>query len=142
MSQLDNSANLRPKLERAEQEIRLRTKKMTGTRGFISRNERERRELRRSLGEVNTLWGLGGIVQLWMFLTPVIYPTHLVPAQYRSLYMLNPMAPLVTSYRNVILEGIAPDWGYLGYTLAISVVLLAGSYLLFKKNEPLFAERV
>lgn len=90
--------------------------------------------------DIRQLVGIGLI--LWMYLTPVIYPVHLVPSEYLKFYMLNPMASLVSSYRNVILEGTAPDWGYLIVTLIISLVLLVAGYVLFKKKEPLFAERV
>ena len=45
------------------------------------------------------------LTQFWMFLTPVAYPASLVPAAYRPLYGLNPMAGVVEGFR----------WALLGY---------------------------
>lgn len=90
--------------------------------------------------DVRQLVSIGLI--LWMYLTPVIYPAHLVPSQYLNLYMLNPMAALVCSYRSVILEGTGPDWRYLSLAFVVSLALLVAAYILFKKKEPFFAERV
>lgn len=79
-------------------------------------------------------------VQLWMYATPVIYPVSLIPERFRPLYMLNPMAGLITSYRAVTLHGIWPDWGYLGIATGISVAIFLTGYLYFKRVEWRFAD--
>src|SRR5205823_13405867 len=40
-------------------------------------------------------------LQVWLYLTPVTYPVSLVPEQWRTLYLLNPMAGLILAYRAV-----------------------------------------
>lgn len=53
--------------------------------------------------------GMNIVLTLWMYVTPVVYPLEKVPQDYRSLYLLNPMAALIQGYRQVILENTTPD---------------------------------
>ncbi len=82
------------------------------------------------------------LTQVWMYATPVIYPLALVPKAYLGLYMLNPMASLMDSLRNVLLLGEAPVWSYLGVAAGVSVALLVLGYRTFKRLEPVFAETI
>src|SRR6476659_4925320 len=61
--------------------------------------------------------GIGLILMAWMYLTPIIYPESIVPANYRSLINLNTFTPLIRNYRRIILVGVAPDWHGLAYFL-------------------------
>lgn len=79
---------------------------------------------------------------LWMYATPVIYPETLVPEAYRWLYMLNPMAVLISSYRTIVIGGSMPDPVLLGLAAVQSLLLLTCAYALFKRWEPLFADMV
>lgn len=79
-------------------------------------------------------------LQLWMFATPVVYPTSLVPAQYLPIYMLNPMAGIMDSYRRVILFGEPPNAKYLGIAFLISIITFSFAYGFFKKAEMKFAD--
>lgn len=80
------------------------------------------------------------ITQIWMYLTPVIYPISLVPEEYRGIYMLNPTVVLIDSYRKIILLRQFPNFGQLGLAAAISLVLFYFSYLYFKSAEMKFAD--
>ncbi len=80
------------------------------------------------------------ITQLWLYATPIIYPVSLVPERFRDLYMLNPMAGLIDSYRRVILLGHLPDAGHLGPAVAISLVVCFIGYYYFKRIEWQFAD--
>lgn len=82
------------------------------------------------------------LITTWMYLSPIIYPLDRVPAKYLSIYLLNPMATFIDSYRRVVLYGQAPLWNYLGIAAGVSVALLAIGYIRFKKLEPLFAETI
>lgn len=82
------------------------------------------------------------LTTMWMYLTPIIYPLNLVPKKYLPVYMLNPMVPIMDSYRRVALQGEPPMWGYLGISAAISVLALIIGYRVFKKLEPAFAELI
>jgi lipopolysaccharide transport system permease protein len=81
-------------------------------------------------------------LQLGLFATPIIYPATLVPAQYRGLYMLNPMAGVIESYRNVILNGQPPVFGDLGVAALVSAVLFLTTYLIFKRLEVRFNDLI
>lgn len=80
------------------------------------------------------------VLQVWMYLSPVIYPLETIPEKWRGLYLLNPMAALIDGYRRIILYGTMPQWQYLLPGLAISVTIFFGGYLFFKRMEPVFAD--
>jgi lipopolysaccharide transport system permease protein len=76
----------------------------------------------------------------WFYITPIFYPVTMVPAKYLFLYMLNPMATIVHSYRNILLSGIPPDFNHLLIAFLISILcLIIGTYT-FRRMEFRFAE--
>lgn len=79
-------------------------------------------------------------LQLWLYLTPVIYPISMVPERFLSLYMLNPMAGIINAYREILLYGRLPELVTLLPAIIISVVLLIGAYAYFKWAEAEFAD--
>jgi lipopolysaccharide transport system permease protein len=84
-------------------------------------------------------------LQLWMYATPIIYPIKLVEEnmpQLRTVYALNPMVGIVESYRDVILEGVPPNFTDLGIAAAVSVVLFIVAYIVFKRLEVLFNDLI
>jgi ABC-type polysaccharide/polyol phosphate export permease len=85
--------------------------------------------------------GIGLVLQLGLFATPIGYSLAAVPAEVRHWYSaLNPIAPIIDSYRRLVLYGSAPDYSLLGVGAATSLVLLVGGYLLFKRLETGFAD--
>jgi ABC-type polysaccharide/polyol phosphate export permease len=82
--------------------------------------------------------GLG--TQMWMFLTPIIYPAELVPESLKILLVINPMAHLVQGYRLAIIEGTIPDlYGFIVLTCVMAMVAAFG-YLFFMRSKPTFAD--
>jgi lipopolysaccharide transport system permease protein len=79
-------------------------------------------------------------LQIWMYLSPIIYPVNLVPERFRLLYFLNPMAVLIDTYRRTILFNQMPDWPYLGLAALVSVSLTVVAYRYFKRAEREFAD--
>lgn len=79
-------------------------------------------------------------VQLLMYASPIIYPVTLVPERLVPIYMVNPMAGLIVSYRGVILHGTPPTLQYLGTSAVIGLGLMLGGYLFFKRAEIRFAD--
>jgi lipopolysaccharide transport system permease protein len=79
-------------------------------------------------------------LQLWMYTSPIIYPTSLVPERLRALYMLNPLASLTDSYRRIILRGQPPQVLHLAISAVTALVLLLAGYAYFKRSEALFAD--
>jgi lipopolysaccharide transport system permease protein len=78
-------------------------------------------------------------IQLWMFVTPVIYPSSIVPQPWRWVLSLNPMAGLIDGFRGAFL-GRPWDWPHISLSLAIAALLflLGGTY--FRKVERGFAD--
>jgi lipopolysaccharide transport system permease protein len=82
------------------------------------------------------------LLQIWMFLSPVVYPYSQVPLRYRWLYQLNPMAGLIEGFRRVTVLGQAPDWHLLMVATLVSVALLPACYLYFKFVDATIADRM
>ena len=81
------------------------------------------------------------LTQVLLFATPVAYGMDRIPASWRAPYaVLNPMATIIDSYRRAVLYGLGPDWSYFGLSAAVSVMLLVGGYLFFKRVETGFAD--
>lgn len=79
------------------------------------------------------------LIQLWMYATPVVYPMSIVPARWRWVVSLNPLAGLIESYRAALL-GKPFDWVSIGVSFAISVVFLIIGLVYFRKAEKRFAD--
>lgn len=80
------------------------------------------------------------LLMAWMYLTPIFYPENIIPNQSRWLVNLNPMAPLIRSYRRILLEGRMPDWAGLGYTTAFAIICFVFGYWWFVRTKKAFAD--
>lgn len=80
-------------------------------------------------------------LQLWLYASPIIYPVSAVPEQVRPLYFLNPMAGIITSYRDVLIDQQAPG-PYLYLAAVLSTVMLVGGYWFFCGVQRRFADVV
>lgn len=82
------------------------------------------------------------LVQFWMFASPVAYPSSLVPAKWRWLYGLNPMAGVIEGFRWSLTGHSQPPGGLpLGSAGAVLVVLLTG-VAYFQRMESTIADVV
>jgi lipopolysaccharide transport system permease protein len=89
----------------------------------------------RDLAQIN-----GFLLTIWFFITPICYPEQSMPAAAVTLRDKNPFYIFVHSYRNVLLDGVMPDWEPLGWlTLASALVFVAG-YAWFYKLRRSFAD--
>jgi lipopolysaccharide transport system permease protein len=80
------------------------------------------------------------LAQLWFFATPVIYPTSIVPAEWRFLFALNPMVGVVDGFRWALLGTTrAPEPTVLISIGAVAVMFVAGLYY-FRRVERTFAD--
>jgi len=73
------------------------------------------------------------------YVTPIIYPETMIPARYRYLIDLNPVAPLMISWRNLFLEGTL-RLELLAISLAYGVAAYMAGYFIYKKLSWKFAE--
>ena len=78
-------------------------------------------------------------IQLMLFVTPVIYPSSIAP-NFKFLLSLNPMTGIIDAHRAMILGGLPVDWGALGLsTILVLIILFTGSAY-FKSVEKYFAD--
>ncbi len=82
------------------------------------------------------------IIQVWMYATPVIYPSSIIPAKWQFLLVINPMAPIVESYKYAFLGTGTLNLVYLMISAVITVVVLFTGILIFNKVERTFIDYV
>jgi lipopolysaccharide transport system permease protein len=83
------------------------------------------------------------LIQLWLIVTPVAYPSSLLAEPWRSLYALNPMAGVVEGFRWALLD--VPGAGLpqlVGISAASTVILVLYGLFVFHRREPSFADVV
>lgn len=85
---------------------------------------------------------IGVLLQLAFFMTPIFYDVATVPERFRSLYLLNPMARIVTAYRSLLMHGDPPDWLPLAAIGILSLGLVVMSLKFFEKTSYRFVEEL
>lgn len=81
-------------------------------------------------------------LQLYMYITPIIYPLSIVPEKYKLLVQLNPLAPIVEGFRVAFLGvGSIEVLNVLYSTVVIFIILFIG-VALFNKNEKSFIDKI
>jgi len=81
------------------------------------------------------------LIQIWLFASPVVYPSSLLPEQFRILYGLNPMAGVIEGFRWALL-GTNPPGAMILVSVGVVVMLLVGGLFYFKRMEQYFADVV
>lgn len=87
-------------------------------------------------------YGINLVVQLLMYAAPVVYPASLVPARYRLLYGLNPMAGVIEGFRSALLGTQPMPWDLIGIGAVTAVLLALSGALYFRRMEDIFADVV
>lgn len=80
------------------------------------------------------------LVQAWMWLSPVMYPSSIVSPEMRPYFGLNPMAGPIEGFRWSILGTATPDWSMMGVSAAVVAVLLITGLYYFRRIESTFAD--
>ena len=83
---------------------------------------------------------VGILTTTLMFLTPIFYPEEIIPDEFDFLVKYNPMAPLIRSYRRVLLEGRMPDWRGLALTTVFATACFILGYWWFERTKKAFAD--
>ena len=82
------------------------------------------------------------LIQLWMFASPVIYPSSIVPARYQWVMAVNPMAGVIKAFRACLLGAQSVDWLSLGVSTVVIALLLVSGLYYFRRMEKSFADVV
>jgi lipopolysaccharide transport system permease protein len=79
--------------------------------------------------------------QLWMYITPIVYSSTLVPANWQYVYAINPMAGVVQGFRWALL-GTNPPGPMIWVSVAVAIGLLISGLFYFRRMEHIFADNV
>lgn len=78
----------------------------------------------------------------WMYASPVVYPLNYIPERIQKYYLMNPMAPIIIAYRDILFYGEFPEKKILLLIAAESAVVLVIGFLIFGKLKKHFAEEL
>lgn len=81
-------------------------------------------------------------LSLLMFLSPIFYPVEAVPRALQPYLVLNPLAPVITQTRQVLLEGAWPAWGSLALNLIVCAAIAVAGAAFFRAVRPGFPDVV
>lgn len=81
------------------------------------------------------------LIQLWLFASPVVYPSSLLPEPYRMIFGLNPMAGVIEGFRWALLGTAPPSALIVVSALMVTIILISGAFY-FKRMEKIFADVV
>jgi ABC-type polysaccharide/polyol phosphate export permease len=88
--------------------------------------------------DLNHLWGV--FLQIGFWLTPIIYPTYLVPDKLSWLTSLNPLARIITDSRNALIYNSIPALRHILVTFVMAIAVFMAGFYIFKKRAPYFIE--
>jgi len=81
------------------------------------------------------------VIQLWMFVSPIIYPSSFLPSRFRWILALNPLTGIIEGYRSSLF-GVAFNWRALAISIVITFAMLVYSSFMFRRMEKSFADIV
>jgi ABC-type polysaccharide/polyol phosphate export permease len=73
---------------------------------------------------------------------PVVYSFTIIPASYRAIYQLNPVAALVMAMRDILIAGVRPGTLLLLKLTGISFCMLAVGLVVFRSLKPRFSDHL
>jgi len=91
----------------------------------------------------DTIQALQIILTLWLWFTPIFYPMSMMdraPKAVRVLARMNPMAIIVTGYRNSLLHIAQPSRIAIGAVMLVSMAVFMAGAFLFRRAKPGFAD--
>lgn len=90
--------------------------------------------------DLNILVSFG--LSLWMYLTPVVYPSSQVPQSLRPIFLLNPVAPVIETFRFSFLGCGTFEWFYLLISVAVTAIVVFFGIIVFNQVEKDFIDTV
>lgn len=87
-------------------------------------------------------YALPFLIQLWMFVSPVIYPASMVKGKLRLVLLVNPVTGIIENFRVALFGQGSFDWKALGVSAAITLLILIYSAYSFRRMERTFADIV
>ena len=88
------------------------------------------------------MFAMGFCVQIWMYLTPIVYPFSEVPVEYQTIYALNPMVSIVELFRAAFFGVSAIGLVHIASSIMITLVALMVGIVMFSRVEKTFMDTV
>ncbi len=85
---------------------------------------------------------MGLVMMVWFYATPIVYPFNMIPERFRFILYFNPMAILVTLYRNLFFLSGGVDLKLLIILFAYAVIFFAAGYTIFKMCKKEFVDLI
>jgi lipopolysaccharide transport system permease protein len=82
------------------------------------------------------------LMQIWLFATPIVYPSSLLPEPWRTLYGINPLAGVVEGFRWALLGTDTAPGGMIVVSTTVALAVLVGGAMYFRRVERTFADVV
>jgi lipopolysaccharide transport system permease protein len=82
------------------------------------------------------------LTQIWLILTPVLYPTSVIPQGWHWVYVLNPMVSVIEGFRWSLLGGKAPDVEAMVVSVTATLLLLLTGLIYFARYEKSYVDRL
>ena len=83
---------------------------------------------------------MGFIMQFLIYIAPVVYPASKVPAEFQSLYGLNPMVGVIEGFRASFIGSLSVPWFYLLEGSLMSFLIFIFGLYIFRKRESVYAD--
>lgn len=80
------------------------------------------------------------LVQIWLFVTPVIYPSTIIPKRYHLLLALNPMSGVVEGFRACLFPAKGLSLPLMGVSVGVTLIVFFVGAVYFRKTERTFAD--
>ncbi len=88
----------------------------------------------------DTQFLIGYGVTFWMYLSPIVYDIGIVPEKFLTLYMMNPVAPVILQLRYALFGLNQLYWGYYAVSVGMTIILLIAGYRVFNRVERTFLD--
>lgn len=82
------------------------------------------------------------VMRLLFYATPIMYGITMLAEDIQIVFLVNPLASIITAYRDIMVYRVPPDLVSLYYPLVVGILLLYGGYLSFKSKESILADYV
>jgi len=80
------------------------------------------------------------LVQMWLFASPIVYPTSMIPERYRLFYAINPMAGIIEGFRSALIGSVPFPLDMLAVSCIVSCILFIAGLIYFRQVDRFFAD--
>lgn len=85
---------------------------------------------------------LGILTMAWMYLTPILYTVDMVPEEFRTLFQLNPMTPIIIAYREILYYKRVPQVSTLLHAVGMGIFFIVFGSVIFQHLQKKFVEEL